>query len=124
MPIIRHIFAIISKQLNNLMFEDEDNIKCKKCKGKMILQQKRLYLLPCYFGDTHEESAAYYINNLALIDNLEQIPTGRRAAYVSLFSCGSCTNKTVSVVDFLKVREKTVAKGGSMFSYDEMKNIL
>lgn len=93
--------------------------KCSQCKGKMVDTTSYLYLLPVHFGDEHEESAEYYLNNARQIENTEQIPNGTRACRMFLFQCQSCGHKIVSVVDFLKVREDELVKGGDIYPYEK-----
>lgn len=123
-PIGRHLGSLLSFLGNRLMYTDEDKVKCDKCKGKMILHTKKLYLLPCFFGDEHDESATYYSNNAQALADLNQIPTGQRAAYASLFICEECFNKKISIIDFLKVRDTTHVKGGGMYSYEELRDLI
>lgn len=119
-PIAKHLGAIFKNAMNFFMYGDEDSLKCEHCKGALQLKMKNLYLLPCRFDASHEETVAYYKNHAALIVSANQIPTGQRSAFMSLFQCSVCGNKRVSVIDFLKVRNNTVVKGGNSFSYEEM----
>ena len=103
---------------------EKSGYKCKICKEKMLESQSDLYLIPAKIDDVHEESSAYYLNNATPIENTDQIPTGNRACYITVFQCPSCGHRNVSIVDFLKVRDKEIIKGGDIYSYDEFKDFL
>lgn len=105
-------------------FINTEKIKCKKCKGTMTSSKSYLYLLPVYFDDLHAENAEYYLNNTIPIDNEEDIPIGRRACYFHLFQCDGCSNRSISVVDFLKVRDQKVIKGGDVYPYEKFSSML
>lgn len=96
--------------------------KCKKCKGKMVDTACFLYLIPVQFDQEHEESAEYYISNATRIDHEEQIPSGNRACRMYVFQCQECGHQMVSVVDFLKVRETELIKGGNMYPYEKFQH--
>ena len=115
------IGALAKKLIYSSMYTDEDKMKCPKCKGHMRMLDKRLYLLPCMFGASHEESSQYYVKNARPISSESEIPSGQRAAYFTLFMCEECGDKKVSVIDFLKVREETMAKGGGLYDYSELR---
>lgn len=96
--------------------------KCEMCNGKMVDTTSYLYLIPAKFGEEHEESAEYYIKNGTKIDSTEQIPNGNRACRMFIFQCQSCGHKKVSVVDFLKVRENELVKGGDIYPYEKFRD--
>ncbi|MBO5246093.1 MAG: hypothetical protein J6B28_02400 [Eubacterium sp.] len=98
--------------------------KCKQCKGKLVDTASYLYLIPVMFDQEHEESAAYYINHAVRIENEEQIPNGNRACRIDVLQCQDCGHRVVSVVDFLKVREDALIKGGDIYPYEEFKDFL
>ena len=102
-----------------LKIGEEQAEKCEMCKGKMVDTHSYLYLIPVKFGDEHEESAEYYINNAVQIESVEQIPNGNRACRMYVFQCQVCGHKMVSVVDFLKVRENELIKGGDVYPYEK-----
>lgn len=119
----------ISKLLGWLLYfvdihTDSETIKCKQCKGVMTSRKQFLALLPVFFDEEHEESAAFYQNNTVPIETEEEIPTGRRACYIHVFQCGSCGNKLISVVDFLKVRDQMSIKGGDTYPYEEFRSYI
>lgn len=121
--------SILKKLLDWLLYfinkhTESETMKCKQCKGIMTSNQQYLALLPIMFDETHEESAVYYQNNTVPIEDEEQIPTGRRACYMNIFQCGSCTNKMVSVIDFLKVRDQYLIKGGDTYPYEEFRTYI
>lgn len=122
-PFFRHIEAIGKKLIMSSMYTDEDKMKCPKCKEHMHIVEKKLYLLPCHFGEEHDESSQYYVKNAILCKSEENIPVGQRAAYCTLFSCDVCAEKKVSVVDFLQVRDQTMAKGGGLYDYQELRQL-
>lgn len=117
--IIQSIFNLV---LNKVI--DNAEMKCNRCKSIMETDEKYLFLLPVNFGDTHEESASYYIENALPIENEAQIPNGRRACHMYLFKCPACSNQLVSIVDFLKVRENYSIKGGDVYPYDFLRSFL
>lgn len=95
---------------------------CEICKGKMVDTTCYMYLIPVKFDDDHEESAEYYIKNGTRIDSTDQIPNGNRACRMYVFQCQSCGHKMVSVVDFLKVRENELVKGGDIYPYEKFQD--
>ena len=104
-----------------LLFAEKKAETCELCKGKMIDTVCYLYLIPAKFGEEHEESAEYYIKNGVKIDSTEQIPNGNRACRMFIFQCQSCGHKKVSVVDFLKVRDNELVKGGDIYPYEKFR---
>lgn len=106
--------------INNHLLNHE-TIKCKQCKGEMTSRKQYLALIPAYFDDEHEETAEYYINNITPISDESEIPTGRRDCCIHVFQCGNCGNKLISVVDFLKVRDKILVKGGDTYPYEHFR---
>lgn len=116
--IIYPILCLIIRHANT------ETQKCKKCKGTMIDRASHLYLIPVMFDDKYEESAEYYINNFQRIEDISQIPNGRRACYLYLFQCQNCGHKNISIVDFLKVRDKEILKGGDIYEYEKFREFL
>ncbi len=112
----RFLIPLLKRGL--LMLDDKSMKKCKKCKGDMVNTVSYLYLLPLIFDHGHEESAQYYLQKAIKIDSMEQIPKGNRACYMNVFQCQNCADKLVSIVDFLKVREDAVIKGGGVYPYE------
>ncbi len=112
--------------LNRLIIKGSEKsaYKCKLCKEKMVETGCHLYLIPAKIDDVHEESSGYYLKNATPIQSPEQIPTGNRACYIFVFQCQTCGYRDVSVVDFLKVRDKEIIKGGGIYSYEEFKDFL
>lgn len=99
--------------------EDKKGLSCDVCKQKMENTSSYLFLLPVHFDHKHEESAEYYVANAIAIADREQIPSGQRACYMHIFTCGQCGSKKVSVVDFLRVRDQELLKGGDVYPYDK-----
>ena len=97
--------------------------------GSTNLMQRTMTSLQFFFvwagfDEGHEESAAYYLNHTVPIESEDDIPTGRRACYIHVFQCGNCTNRLISVVDFLKVRDQFVVKGGDTYPYEDFKSYI
>lgn len=115
------IFMVLGRLIIYLVvrFSDTETQKCKKCKGVMTDIESFLYLIPVYFDDDHEESAEYYIKNAKRIKDDSQIPSGNRACHLYVFQCQNCGHKNISIIDFLKVREKEIIKGGEIYPYGE-----
>ena len=94
----------------------------------MVLQRTmtslQFFFVWAGFDEGHEESAAYYLNHTVPIESEDDIPTGRRACYIYVFQCGNCTNRLISVVDFLKVRDQFVVKGGDTYPYEDFKSYI
>jgi hypothetical protein len=121
-----NLFAAINKLLGWLLYfidknTDKETIKCKQCKGVMTSNEQYLALLPLRFDESHDESAAYYLNHTTPIESEDEIPTGCRACYINVFRCGSCSNKVISVIDFLKVRDEYLIKGGDTYPYEDFR---
>lgn len=112
--------------LNKLILKGSEKLgnKCKICKEKMIETQSDLYLIPARIDDVHEESSAYYLKNATPIQDRDQIPTGNRACIITVYRCPSCGYRDVSVVDFLRVRDMEIIKGGDVYPYEEFKDFL
>lgn len=120
------ISAAIKKIFNWIFYflinhSNSETMKCKRCKGTMSSKHQYLALLPVSFDEKHEESADYYQNCTIPLESEDQIPTGRRACYMHIFQCENCTNRLVSVVDFLKVRDQYLTKGGDIYPYEDFR---
>ena len=90
-------------------FYMKDNVITPNCKACRIRMEKtgpaRLFLLPCWHGESYQPSAEYYLRNCSgPIAGVEEIPTGRRACRVQLCRCPQCGVRRVMVQDFLQVR--------------------
>ena len=116
----RFLSPLISRLI--LKGSEKSTYRCKLCREKMAETHSFLYLIPAKIDDVHEESAQYYIKNATPIQSTEQIPTGNRACYISVLQCQTCGYREVSVVDFLKVRDKEIIKGGDIYSYEDFKD--
>ena len=118
------IFIVIPILVFIAKHSDGETQKCKKCKGEMIAVKSYEYLIPARFDEEHEESVDYYIQNVKPIKDSSEIPAGNRACYIHLFQCQGCGHKNVSVVDFLKVRDQEILKGGDIYPYEDFKYFL
>lgn len=126
---MRSPFSAILKLVDWIVYffvshANTETMKCKKCKGTMTSRQQYLALLPVRFDESHEESVSYYIHETTPIESEEEIPTGRRACYFYVFQCDSCSNKLISVVDFLKVRDQVLIKGGEIYPYEDFREYI
>lgn len=99
--------------------EDKKGVSCENCKEKMENTSSRLYLLPVFFDHSHEESAEYYVGNATPITDRELIPSGQRACWMHIFTCAKCGRKKVSIVEFLRVRDQDLIKGGDIYPYEK-----
>jgi len=113
----KFVLPLISKAIVSI--NEKAGIKCSNCKYKMQDIAKYLYLIPACLDEKHEESAEYYIKNAKPIQSTEQIPSADRACYMYIFQCPNCGSKKVSVVDFLKVRDVEILKGGDIYPYEK-----
>lgn len=123
-PILNLLEAMGKRLINHFRFGDVDSIKCDKCKGSMVLQAEKLYLIPCWINDEHEESDEYYAKYAYPINDLNDIPIGQRACYVRIFFCEECGNFNVNILDFLQVRDKQIAKGGGIYPIDKLRHLI
>lgn len=117
-----HLNALIKRLFWKWALTDDP--QCGKCKGLMQTENTYFYLLPISFGAEHEESAEYYLNNAVPINDIEDIPTGRRACCIKVLRCCDCSQREVSVIDFLKVREDEVPKSAGRYSYEQFREFL
>lgn len=99
--------------------ESEKGLDCDACRTKLENTESHLYLIPVYFDHGHENSAQYYAANARPIADRELIPSGQRACWMHIFTCPTCGSKKVSVVDFLRVRDQDLPKGGGVFPYGD-----
>lgn len=118
----RFIFPLIMRGV--LKVSEKNGIKCDKCKTKMQDVKSYLYLIPVHFDEQHEETAQYYITHARPIESTEQIPSGNRACRMYVFQCMECGSKKVSVVDFLRVRDFEMLKGGDIYPYEQFEQFL
>lgn len=122
-PIItRRIIPLVIKVIYKVAENVED--KCDVCKGNMLNTRRDLFLIPAQIDERHEESAAYYLRNATPLESSEQIPTGNRACYMFILQCQQCGRREVVVQDFLRVRGKEYIKGGDVYSYEELRELL
>lgn len=107
-----------------LKYGNTETRKCPKCKGTMIIAKSRLYVLPTCFNETHKQCADYYFENAVPISDESQIPKGNQSCYIHTLQCQSCGFRNVSVVDFLKVRDKEVLKDAEEYPFELFQNFL
>lgn len=103
--------------------EDKKGLSCDVCKEKMENTSSHLYLIPVHFDQKHDERAEYYVANARPIADREQIPSGQRACWMHIFTCGKCGRKKVSIVDFLRVRDQDLLKGGDIYPYEKFQSL-
>lgn len=110
--LIEHI--VINRAINS-------DAKRPDCKGTMVQEgESKLYLIGAYIDQTHPETKEFYQSTAVRLMNENEIPSGRRTCYMSVFRCQECGQRRVHVLDFLRVRENDIIKGGAEFRYDEM----
>ena len=101
----------LGDRLLALILYDDIAPRCKPCRTRMQKTgQPRLYLLPCWHGDTYQPSLDYYLQNCVPIDSIDEIPTGRRACRVTICQCPQCGARLAMVQDFLRVRGEELVK--------------
>lgn len=105
-------------------YSDTETQKCKKCRQKMIDSGHFLFLIPVRFDQKYKASPEYYKKNFVQIKTVGEIPEGQRACHMYLFTCTNCGYKNISIVDFLKVRDAEVIKGGEIYEYADFSEYL
>lgn len=118
----RYIWPLIKRAMYKIA-ENTEN-KCSVCKGTMTDTRRDLFLIPARIDQSHEESAEYYLRNAIPLESSEQIPTGNRACYMFILQCQQCGRKEVVVQDFLRVRDQEYVKGGGVYPYEKLKDLL
>lgn len=94
--------------------------KCSKCKGSLEqVGESKLYLIDAYTDQEHPETKEFYQKSQRIMDE-NAIPSGRRTCYMKVCRCNDCGSRFVDVIDFLKVRDSEIIKGGEEFAYEEM----
>lgn len=118
MVLLDKLFQLFRAAVMKLAMNAED--KCSKCKGSLQQEgESKLYLIDAYIDDTHPETVAFYQKSQRLLDE-NAIPSGRRTCYMKVFRCKECGSRFVEVIDFLRVRDNEILKGGNEFTYEEM----
>ena len=94
-------------------------ITCLHCKGasNKISRHPYLFFLLFSFGDQYEDAASYLPSHMTPISRKEDIPTGRRACWIEVYSCPQCSSKQVMITDFLQVRGTEHSKGTYVLPY-------
>jgi len=98
-------------------------VYCKRTTSK-VSPKKYLFLLPLSFGATYGDAEHYLPNHLMPIMGTGQIPTGRRACWVELYSCSQCGRQQVAVTDFLLVRGAEDVKGTYLLPYEPFERLI
>lgn len=116
--LVGRIFQLIKYAIMKILMRTEE--KCSKCKGPIEqVGEIKLYLIDAYIDQEHPETIAFYQKSQRIMDD-NSIPSGRRACYMQAFKCNNCGRHFINVVDFLKVRDSEIIKGGTEFTYSEM----
>ena len=100
--------------------EKKGNI-CDVCKGNMQELREDFRMLPVRFDEKHDCSASYYIRSAIPVNDLSQVPSGRRACKIYLLQCQTCGCKEVAVIDVLPVRGQEILKNADVFPYEEFR---
>ena len=99
---------------------------CRECRCEMETARKQLFALPGMSVGHYEEhkEAAYYREELHLVDKKADIPAGMYACGAIQYRCPQC-GKRVTVLDpFLPVREEEKHEGTVVFANGEMDDFL
>ena len=100
--------------------EKKGNI-CDVCKGNMQELREDFRMLPVRFDEKHDRSASYYIRSGTPVNDLSQVPSGRRACKMYLLQCQTCGCREVAVIDILPVRGQEILKNADVFPYEEFR---
>ena len=117
-------FVLLTKTHSFLNNPEKDKTRCKKCKTNMDIIVSKLYLIPAFFEDEHEESPAYYLENAQEIATEEDIPSGRRACYMKVFRCPSCGIRHVEVSEFLRTSTMKTLHNFGIYEYEQLQELL
>ncbi len=99
--------------------------KCALCRSRMEKQDRPLlFLLPLYHDDEYIPSAAYYNRHCTPIEDVSQIPTGRRACRLWVCVCPSCGRRKIAVEDFLRVRDVELSEKYTIYEEAELSSLL
>lgn len=112
--------------IRELLRQSKNQVSCLSCKAaaEKTSRQGYLFLLPLSFGDTYEEPQRYLLSHMVPIRTASQIPTGRRACRVEVFTCPRCGKKQVAITDFLLVRGNEDRKQYHIFAYEPFRPLL
>ena len=112
--------------IRDLFRRSKGGITCLHCKGvsNKISRHPYLFLLPISFGDKYEHAASYLPSHMIPISRKEEIPTGRRACWVEVYSCPQCDTKQVLITDFLQVRGTEHLEGSYHLPYEPFYSLI
>lgn len=123
--IIAAIFAVfgIIYLVRALTADKEGQILCRKCQAPAVKSSYRtfLFLIPASFDQVYEDPEGYLSRNMKPIAGKEQIPTGRRACWLEVFTCTKCDERQVRIRDFLQVRGEEYLKGTYILPYESFR---
>ena len=106
--------------IRSLYLNSKGKATCRHCKGvaSKTSEQPYLFLLPISFGAKYEDAENYLLSHMKPIREKSQIPSGRRACWVTVYCCQKCNRKQVEITDFLQVRGNENLEGTYTFSYE------
>lgn len=112
--------------IREMVLHSKGKTTCVYCKHSTskVSSKKYLFLLPISFGTTYEDAKHYLPSHLRPIMGTDQIPTGRRACWVELYTCSKCGKEQVAVTDFLLVRGTEDVKGTYQLPYEPFQNLI
>lgn len=124
--VLEYLLSIIVIVIAKIFSIFDSSLKCKKCKCKMKQKQSQefYYLIPIWLDDEYEVTESFYLNNLQLIQNKQQIPTGQRACKMQIYQCEHCGDKKVCIIDFLNVRGHESERNVVVFEYKPFEGLL
>ena len=113
------VFGVISL-IRALAADTEGKILCRKCQAPAVKSSTRtyLFLIPASFEQEYGDPEGYLSRNMKPIAGKEQIPTGRRACWLEVFTCTKCDERQVRIKDFLQVRGEEYLKGTYILPYE------
>ena len=90
------VFGVISL-IRALAADTEGKILCRKCQAPAVKSSTRtyLFLIPASFEQEYGDPEGYLSRNMKPIAGKEQIPTGRRACWLEVFTCTKCDERQV-----------------------------
>ncbi|WP_455618775.1 hypothetical protein [Eisenbergiella sp.] len=118
------VFGIISL-VRSLSADKEGKILCRKCQAPAVKSASHayLFLIPASFDQEYEDAEGYLSRNMKPIAGKDQIPTGRRACWLEVFTCTKCDERQVRIRDFLQVRGEEYLKGTYILPYASFRSL-
>lgn len=112
--------------VRSLLLNSKGKTACRHCKGiaSKTSEHPYLFLLPISFGVKYEDPEHYLISHMEPILSKSQIPSGRRACWVTVYCCPKCGSRQVEVTDFLQVRGEECLEGTYIFSYEPFQPLI